>query len=235
MVVRRNAVLIPTRVGPPSSWSSRRHTGNATAARPIAVHATGEPGRTVQPSRSSGHRRRRHQAAPQIVEDLPARDERQAIALQARTGRHERKEPPQDLPVAAHPAVLASRVREDARRIVVDDLDVGDEGRPRIEALEEVVRQQRVLRHAPFERRHERIDVVEALAGEDAFVEEILVDVGDRGRVRVDAGMAGVGPGEQRPRRARHRDADSRLQNPVALGDAADARRRSADGSADAR
>ena len=80
-------------------------------------------------------------------------DERQAIALQARARRHERKQPPQDLPVAAHPAVLAPRVREDARRIVVHDLDVGDQRRARVEALEQVVRQQRVLRHAALERR----------------------------------------------------------------------------------
>ena len=80
-------------------------------------------------------------------------DERQAIALQARARRHERKQPPQDLPVAAHPAVLAPRVREHARRIVVDDLDVGDERGARVEALEQVVRQQRVLGHAAVERR----------------------------------------------------------------------------------
>jgi hypothetical protein len=83
-------------------------------------------------------------------------------------------------------------MREDARRIVIDDLDVGDEGRTGIEALEEVVRQQGILRHAPVERRRERVDVVEPLAGKDAFVEEILVDVRDRRRVRVHAGMAGV-------------------------------------------
>ncbi len=171
-----------------------------------------------------GNRRRRHEAPAQVVEDLPARHERQAIALQARTRRHERKEPPQNLPVAAHPAVLASGVREDARRIVVDDLDIGDERRTRIEALEEVVRQQGVLRHASFERGRERIDVVEALAGEDALVEEILVHVGDGRGVRVHAGMAGVRPREQRSGRAGHRDADSRLQNPVAFHDAADAR-----------
>ena len=104
--------------------------------------------------------------------------------MQPAARRHEREQPPQDLPVAADPAVLASRVREHARRIVVDDLDVGDERRARVEPFEEVVRQQRVLGHAPLERGRERVDVVEALAGEDAFAEEILVDVGHRRRVR---------------------------------------------------
>ena len=39
-------------------------------------------------------RRRRHQAAPEVVEDLPSRDERQTIALHAGPRRHERKQPP---------------------------------------------------------------------------------------------------------------------------------------------
>ena len=90
------------------------------------------------------------------------------------------------------------------------------------------MREQRVLRHASFERGHERVDVVEALAGEDALVEEILVDVRDGGGVRVDAGMAGVSPGEERSGRTGHGHADARLQNAVAFGDAADARDRSA-------
>jgi hypothetical protein len=52
------------------------------------------------------------------------------------------------------------------------------------------VREQGVLRHTPFERCDERIDVVEALAGKDAFVEEILVDVRDGGGVRDPAALA---------------------------------------------
>ena len=53
MVARRNARPDSNRVGTPSSWNSRRQTGHATAARPIAVHAAGVPGRTVQPRRST--------------------------------------------------------------------------------------------------------------------------------------------------------------------------------------
>ncbi len=120
--------------------------------------------------------------------------------------------------------MLASRVREDARRIVVDDLDVGDQRRPRVQALEQVVRQQCVLGHPALERCHERIDVVEALAGEDAFVEEVLIHVGYSGRVRIHTGVAGVRAGEQRSGGAGHGDADARLQDPVAVRNAADAR-----------
>jgi hypothetical protein len=58
----------------------------------------------------------------------------------------------QDLPVAAHPAVLASRVGEHARGEVVHHLDVRHQRAAREQALEQVVREHRVLRHATLER-----------------------------------------------------------------------------------
>ena len=141
--------------------------------------------------------RGRQQAASQVVENFPPADEWQMIPCQAGARRHERKQPPEDLPVATHPAVLPSRVGEDAGRIVVHHLDVGHQRRASVEPLEQIVREQRVLRHAALERRRERIDVVQAFAGENAFVEEILIDVRDGSGVGVDAGVAGVRPREE--------------------------------------
>ena len=215
-----------TRAGPgpcaarPGAAPSRAIAGNDIVASAASVQAIGRPGSSDQPGDEQRDERRRHEAAAQVVEDLPARDERQAIALEAGAGRHPREQPPQDLPVAAHPAVLPARVGQHVRRVVVDDLDVGDERGPRVNALEQIVREQRVLGHAAFERRHERVDVVEALAGEDALAEQILVDVRHRGRVRIDAGVAGIGAREQRSGGAGHRHADARLQDAVAVGDA---------------
>ena len=120
--------------------------------------------------------------------------------------------------------MLPPRVRQHARRVVVDQLDVGDERDARVQPFEQVVRQQRVLRDRVLERGDEGVDVVQALAGEDAFAEQVLIGVGDRRRVRVDAGVARIEPREQRAGRARERDADARLQDAVALGDAADPR-----------
>ena len=191
-------------------------------------HGGGPDGRVSRQHRPRQQQQRDgrgcHQAASQVVEDLPARDQRQPVAARAGTGRDERKQPPEDLPVAAHPAMLAARVREDARRVVVDDLDVGDESRARVEPLEEVVGQERVLGHAAVERGHEGVHVVEPLAGEDAFGEEVLVRVGDRGGVGVDARVPGVEPREERARGARHRHAHPGLQDRVALRDTAETR-----------
>ena len=132
-----------------------------------------------------------------------------------------REQPEQDLPVAANPPVLAPGVREHARRIFIDQLDVRDERDARVQAFEQVVRQQRVLRNRIFERRGERVDVVQALPGEDALAEQVLVGVGDGGRVRVDAGVTRVQPREQRAGSARERDTDARLEDAVPLGDTA--------------
>src|SRR5581483_2190527 len=71
-------------------------------------------------------RRRREDTASKIIENLPAGDDRKAVALHARPRWDERKQPPQNLPVATHPAVLPPCMREHAGGIVVDDLDIGD-------------------------------------------------------------------------------------------------------------
>ena len=105
-------------------------------------------------------------------------------------------------------------------RVVVDDVDVGAQRRARERPLEEVVAEQRVVRHAAGERPLERVDVVDALADVAALVEQILVDVGHRGRVRIDADVAREDPREPRAVGADDADRDARLENPVALGHA---------------
>ena len=189
--------------------------------------------RHPEPVRAGQRRPARHQhrqehgrgeAPPQVVQNLPAADERQRVALDAVARRDEGKEPEENLPVAANPAMLPPRVRQDAGGILVHELHVGDQGHPRMEPLEQVVRQQRVLRHAVVERGHEGVHVVEALAGEDPFGEQVLVGVGDGRGVGIDAGMARVQAGEQRPGRAGECHAHAGLQDAVAVGDPAEPR-----------
>ncbi len=81
--------------------------------------------------------------------------------------------------------------------------------------------QERVVGHAPIQRCHEGIDVVQPLAGEVPFGEQVLVRVRHGRRVRVDARVTGEDAREERAGGARGRDADARLQDRVALGDAA--------------
>ena len=81
--------------------------------------------------------------------------------------------------------------RQVVQRVVVHDVDVGAEARSGVEAFEQVVAEERVLGHASFQRPGERVDVVDPLADEAALVKDVLIDVGDRARVRVDADMPG--------------------------------------------
>ena len=126
--------------------------------------------------------------------------------------------------------MLARGERQVVRRVVVDEVDVGAQPRARVEALEQVVAEQRVLRHAVRERRLERVDVVDALADVAALVKEVLIDVGHRGRVRIEADVPGEHLRERRPVGAVDADADARLQHAVAFGDAAERADRTAAG-----
>ena len=106
------------------------------------------------------------------------------------------------------------------RGVVVEEHDVGDEGGPRVEPLEEVVREDLVLGQHAFEHRPEGVHVEEPFAGEDPLAEEVLVDVADGGRVRVDAGEPGEDAGEARPVPGLGPDPDAGLEDAVAVLDA---------------
>ncbi len=146
-----------------------------------------------------GGRRKR---AAQIVEHLPAADcrngappRRVAPVLRRRAA----EDPRQQLPVAARPAVMARGADVVASREFLDDLDIGGEASAREHAFKQIVAEQRRVRRAPRERGLEGVDVIDALAGIGAFAEQILVDVGNGGGVRVDAAQAGKDALKQRP------------------------------------
>ena len=171
--------------------------------------------RQERAERERGERRRCDRRPPQVVRHLPAA-----------VGRHRQRagevtcDPRQQLPVAPGPAVLALRVDVVACRKLVDHLDIRREARAREDAFEEVVAEQRVVAHPSCHRRLERVDVVDALAGERAFAEQVLVHVG-RGRcVGVDARRAGEDLLVPRAVAAeRQRRCHARLQDRVAVDD----------------
>ena len=76
---------------------------------------------------------------------------------------------PGQLPVAANPPVLSARVADVRGGIVVVDDHIGEQPGPRVVAFDQVVGEQCVLGKATVGRELERIDVVDALAGETAF------------------------------------------------------------------
>jgi hypothetical protein len=78
------------------------------------------------------------------------------------------------------------------RREILEHFRIRHERGPRERALEQVMTQQRVLGDTVAEHLFERIDVVQALAGEDRLPEEVLVDVRDRPGIRIEAAAARV-------------------------------------------
>ena len=74
---------------------------------------------------------------------------------------------------------------------------------------------------AALQREIESVDVVNALAGIGAFAEHVLIDVGNRGSVRIDAAQAGENALEQRAFEShRKRRGHARLHHAIALDDA---------------
>ena len=145
------------------------------------------------------------------------RESGERIALAAGAGaRHARQQPRRDLPVAAYPAVAARHVRAIACRVVLVQLHVAHQCRARITAFQQVVTQYAVLGKAVLQRRFERIDVVDALADEGAFAEYVLVDIGGRACVRIDAGLGAEQARVARPVGPRQAHGDARLQDAVA-------------------
>ncbi len=112
--------------------------------------------------------------------------------------------------------MLPPREGEVSRGVVIVDHDVGRETGPGVAALDEVVREQRVLRKAAGGGPLERLDVVDPLSGEAPLAIEILIHIRDRGRIRIHTRMPGVDRGEDRAIRARERHADARLEDAVA-------------------
>ena len=107
------------------------------------------------------------------------------------------------------------------RGIFLVDLNIGQQARARVTALDQVMAEDGVVREARGHRALEGIHLVDALADERSLAEYILVHVGNRARVGVDAGIATEQSRIVRARGAGQADADARLQDAVAIHDQA--------------
>ena len=88
--------------------------------------------------------------------------------------------------------MMPRHVDDIALRKILHDLHVAYQSRPGEIAFEQIVTQHGILGDAASDRRFEGIDVINALAGERAFAEKILVDIGYREYIRVESGAAGI-------------------------------------------
>ena len=172
------------------------------------------------PGSQQAYERDRQQASSQVVQDLPASDGRKRVRNRAaRRIWHRAPQPSHDLPVSTDPAMLSRGKCEVLRRVVIDQVDIGAQAGTRVNTFEQIVTEQRILRDAIVERGVEGIDIVNALADVTALVEQILIHVRDRRRVRIDSNVSGEDFRERRPVGADDVDADTRLQDAVTFRD----------------
>ena len=144
-----------------------------------------------RPARDRGHHPEdRRDRAAQIVDHLPARQGRN---LGARI-----EDEVEQLPVTPCPAMLAGGVDRVACGIILDQFDVGDERRARQRAFQQVVAENRVFLDTVLQRRFEGINVIEALAGEGAVLEDVLIEIRNREDIRVETPIGREDPLEER-------------------------------------
>ena len=188
---------------------------------PITARVHNQSGdKTVQPRSNSRVNAAGHETAAKIVEDLPSRQPGQRILLAAPAEAGDaRQQPACNLPIPANPAMAPAHVRAVAGRIFLVQLHIAQQPRPRVAPFQKIVAEDPVLGKAPVECPLERIDIIDPLADERAFVKEVLVNVGDGARIRVDARLTPEQVRVPRPVRARQTHGDAWLKDAVPLRD----------------
>src|SRR5258707_15798270 len=134
---------------------------------------------------------RSQKTATQVVENLPARDRRDAIGLFIPVGvAHYAPQPAGDLPIAARPTMLAHRVGVVVCGIVIEEFDVTDQRRAREYRFKKIVTQQSIVGDSTVEGFLKSVNIVKTLTSVAAFTEQILVNVRGCRRVGIDSGVA---------------------------------------------
>ena len=121
----------------------------------------------------------RDQTAPQVVDHLEPSERWHPVAQIKDVGKQ--------LPVASYPTMLTRGVDVVANGEVLDHLHVARQSSARQAAFEQVMAKHEVLGEPACHRRLEGRDVVNPLARERAFVEQILIQIGHGEDIRVHA------------------------------------------------
>jgi hypothetical protein len=83
-----------------------------------------------------------------------------------------------------------------ARRIFLVELHIADESGAGMTRLQQIVAEHGVLRKASVQGALKGIHIVDAFADKRAFLEDILIHIGHRAGVGINAGVAGKQPDE---------------------------------------
>ena len=164
-----------------------RHPRRRREHRPGQAH-------TQHQGQQGGHR---HQAAAQVVEELPLGDGPHGVGLPPAVLIPDRPaQPGQKLPIPSHPAVESGKIRGYLIGIAVGKLHVSDESRPEIGALQQIVGQNGIFGKPPVQAGEKHVHVEDALAGIGALIKEVVIHVAGGRAVGVHPSLAGEDAGE---------------------------------------
>ena len=127
------------------------------------------------------------------------------------------QQPGCDLPIAANPAMAAAHVAAVARRSRLVQLHVAEQSGTGVTALKQIVTEDPVLREALVQGLLKRVYVVDPLADERTFLEQILINVGYGAGVWIDARLAATELRVTRPVGTGKTDRHARLQDAVSV------------------
>ena len=149
--------------------------------------------------------RGRAEAPPEVVHHLPSAGQGNGGGWRPGRGvARAVQDPRQELPVTSDPTVVATRGHLVVGGELLEELHVGGQSSASEHALEEVMAEERILRHPALQGGLVGVEVVDPLPRVGPFAEQVLIHVGDGGRV----GVHPSGPGDDalvdragRPRR----------------------------------
>ncbi len=144
--------------------------------------------RREKPARQEeAHGRWRHQTAAQIVEDLPPVESGKRVGFSAAAAHgHAWFQPVKDLPVAANPTVLPIPPRDVTARKDIQQFNVGRQPHADMAAFQQIMAQQVRRWKSPGQEAVKCLQFVDAFAVITAFSGQILVNIRDRVRIRID-------------------------------------------------
>ena len=176
-----------------------------------------EPGDSNKAHEEDNQQCQAEHRATQVVEYLPAADGVHLVldAFAALVA-HLAAEPRDNLPVATSPAVVALGVVDIVRGVVVEHFHVVDEAAADVAAFKQVVAEDKVLGESAFQHLLEHSQVVDALATEGTFVEDVLVELETGCGVYVQSAKAGHKLGVAALVGYLHIDVHARLHDAVA-------------------
>ncbi len=164
----------------------------------------------------------REQAAAQVVKNLPAIEpgKRVRASPTARQG-DPRHDPIRNLPIATNPAMLPLDKAQIILRELIIELDIAGQAHADVSAFDQIMAEEPRFGEPAGKHPAEGAHIIDAFAVVGALAGQVLIDIGNRIGIGIDADRVGKEPAERRAAHARQGRAHARLDDRIAGQDPA--------------